>query len=161
VAFLSHPGDHPSFLFLLTHSAFPIWFTIWQLPLTAPLTVASGCFQHMKVKYWDEKYIKSHFNFKPWQAFFLKNFFFVQAYQPSAIPFSPTLPLAFDKNVLTWMLCSAWCTERGEGRTGNRALFHPCCCLHGWQCCHFYPGTTLSLGCILHWMKHQGCKGHP
>lgn len=59
------------------------------------------------------------------------------------------------------MLCSACCTERGEGRTGNTALFYPCCCLHRQQHCPCYPGTTLSIGCILHWMKHQGCKGPP
>lgn len=48
--FPSHPGGHPTYLFLLTHSAFPIWVTIWQLPLTAPFTVSPGHCQHMKVK---------------------------------------------------------------------------------------------------------------
>lgn len=52
------------------------------------------------------------------------------------------------------MLCNACCMENGEGRTGNIALCHLCCC-------HCYTGTTLGVHCILHWMKHQGCKRPP
>lgn len=59
------------------------------------------------------------------------------------------------------MLGSVCCIERGEGRTGRTALFHPCRCLLGRQRSHCCPGTTLGIGCILHWMKHQVGKGPP
>lgn len=52
------------------------------------------------------------------------------------------------------MLCRVCCT-RGE-KIRKAAETFPTCAAG--LCC-FFPGTAPSLGCVLHWMKHQECKG--